>query len=75
MENENKKKYKENPADTAAGKWLDEQKELAPKRRIVDRALLISLTVIIAVFGVLTDGFLGRGFAVGSGGVAVKSAL
>lgn len=53
MENENKKKYKENPADTAAGKWLDEQKELAPKRRIADRALLISLAVIIAVFGVL----------------------
>ena len=53
MENENKKKYKENPADTASGKWLDEQKELAPKRRFADRALLISLAVIIAVFGVL----------------------
>ena len=53
MNNEKKKTYKENPADTAAGKWLDEQKELAPKRRIADRALLISLALIIAVFGVL----------------------
>ena len=53
MDKENKKKYKENPADTAAGKWLDEQKELAPKRRAADRALLISLALIIAVFGVL----------------------
>ena len=53
MEKETKKKYKENPADTAAGRWLDEQKELAPRRRLSDRVLLISLAVIIVTFGVL----------------------
>lgn len=48
-----KPKYKENPADAAAGKWMDEQLELAPRRRLADRALLVSLALIIVVFGVL----------------------
>ena len=53
MEKETKKHYKENPADTAAGKWLDEQKRLAPRHKLADRVLLISLAVIIVTFGVL----------------------
>jgi hypothetical protein len=53
MDKENKKQYKENPADTAAGKWLGEQKQLAPKRKIFDRVLLVTLAVIIAAFGIL----------------------
>lgn len=53
MEKENKKKHKEDPADTAAREWLEAQKELSPKRKIFDRVLLISLALIILVFGVL----------------------
>ena len=53
MSEKPQKQYKENPADVEAGKWLDEQKELAPRRRGADLALLISMCLIIAVFGIL----------------------
>ena len=53
MDKETKRKYKEDPADKAAREWLDDQKSLAPRRRVFDMALIISLALIIAVFGVL----------------------
>jgi len=53
MDKENKRKYREDPADTAAREWFEEQRTLSPKRRAFDKLLIISLALIIAVFGVL----------------------
>ena len=47
------KKRKEDPADVAAGKWLDEQRTLSGERRFSDRLLIITLSAIIVIFGVL----------------------
>ena len=47
------KKRKEDPADAAAGKWMDEQKALSGERRFSDRLLIITLSAIIVIFGAL----------------------
>ena len=45
-------KHKENPADIEAGRWLSEQKELSGRRRLSDRLLLISVSLLLIIFGV-----------------------